>query len=73
MALKLVRVHADEADIALIKEASGRLGVSEDELIREGIHRIAMACRVWDEPFIADEQTMDLGEAAPTSNRPYSA
>ncbi|MEB8342609.1 hypothetical protein [Streptomyces endophyticus] len=73
MALKLVRVHADEADIALIKEASGRLGVSEDVLIREGIHRIAMAGRVWDGPFIADEQTIDLGEAAPMSNSPHSA
>ncbi|MHC5263456.1 hypothetical protein ACYSUO_36725 [Streptomyces sp. UC4497] len=72
MALRLVRVHVDEADVALIKEASGRLGVSEDELIREGIHRIAMACRVWDEPFIADEQTIDLGEADPTSNSPHS-
>ncbi|MFD7294866.1 CopG family transcriptional regulator [Streptomyces sp. NPDC059897] len=61
MALKRTNVYADDADLALIKEAAARLGVSEAEMIREGIHRIAMARRVWDEPFIADEETVDLG------------
>ncbi|MFZ3558231.1 hypothetical protein [Streptomyces sp. BH055] len=44
------------------KEASARLGGSQDELIREGIHRIAMAHRVWAEPFVADEESVDLGD-----------
>ncbi|SCD67886.1 CopG family transcriptional regulator [Streptomyces sp. DvalAA-19] len=61
MALKRTNVYADDEDLALIKEAAGRLGVSEAELIREGIHRIALARRVWDEPFVTDEETFDLG------------
>ncbi|MFD4024757.1 CopG family transcriptional regulator [Streptomyces sp. NPDC058576] len=61
MALKRTNVYADEEDLDLIKEAAKRLGVSEAELIREGIHRIALARRVWDEPFVTDEETFDLG------------
>lgn len=62
--LKRTPVYADEADLALIKEAAARLGVSEAEIIREGIHRIALARRVWDEPFVSDEEICDLGGAA---------
>ncbi|MEW2316921.1 CopG family transcriptional regulator [Streptomyces bauhiniae] len=62
MALKRTNVYADDGDLALIKEAAARLGLSEAEIIREGIHRIALAHRVWDEPFVADEETFDLGE-----------
>ncbi|MEV8042561.1 CopG family transcriptional regulator [Streptomyces griseoluteus] len=62
MALKRTNVYADDSDLALIKEAAARLGLSEAEIIREGIHRIALAHRVWDEPFVADEETFDLGE-----------
>ncbi len=61
MALKRTNVYADDADLALIKEAAIRLGVSEAELIREGIHRIALARRVWDQPFVEDGETFDLG------------
>lgn len=61
MALKRTNVYADDVDLALIKEAAGRLGVSEAEIIREGIHRIALARRAWDEPFVSDEETFDLG------------
>ncbi|MER7551307.1 ribbon-helix-helix domain-containing protein [Streptomyces anulatus] len=61
MALKRTNVYADDEDLDLIKEAAKRLGVSEAELIREGIHRIALARRVWDEPFVTDEETFDLG------------
>lgn len=60
MALKRTNVYADENDLALIKEAARRKGVSEAELIREAIHRMALATRVWDEPFITDEETVDL-------------
>ncbi|MGW2226190.1 ribbon-helix-helix domain-containing protein [Streptomyces kanamyceticus] len=61
MALKRTNVYADDSDLALIKDAAARLGVSEAEIIREGIHRIALAHRVWDEPFVTDEETFDLG------------
>ncbi|MEV0691904.1 hypothetical protein [Streptomyces sp. NPDC050388] len=61
MALKRTNVYAEDSDLLLIKEAALRLGVSEAEIIREGIHRIALAHRVWDEPFVSDEETFDLG------------
>ncbi|MFJ8754774.1 CopG family transcriptional regulator [Streptomyces sp. NPDC102441] len=61
MALKRTNVYADDEDLALIKEAAARIGVSEAELIREGIHRIALARRVWDQPFVEDGETFDLG------------
>ncbi|MEV1084200.1 CopG family transcriptional regulator [Streptomyces sp. NPDC050211] len=61
MALKRTNVYADDSDLALIKDAAARLGVSEAEIIREGIHRIALAHRVWDEPFVSDDETFDLG------------
>ncbi|MFE0102824.1 CopG family transcriptional regulator [Streptomyces sp. NPDC059009] len=61
MALKRTNVYADDSDLALLKEAAARLGVPEAELIREGIHRMALAHRVWDEPFVTDEETFDLG------------
>ncbi|MBA4864746.1 hypothetical protein H1V43_26020 [Streptomyces sp. PSKA54] len=61
MALKRTNVYADDSDLALIKDAAARLGVPEAEIIREGIHRIALAHRVWNEPFVSDEETFDLG------------
>jgi hypothetical protein len=61
MALKRTNVYAEDDDLLLIKEAAARLGVPEAEIIREGIHRIALAHRVWDEPFVSDEETFDLG------------
>lgn len=44
-------MYADAEDLDLIKEAARRRGVSEAELIREGIHLAAMANRVWDAPL----------------------
>lgn len=35
------------------------MGVSEAEIIREGVHLAAMAHRQWDEPFF--EESIDLG------------
>ncbi|MBK3570502.1 MULTISPECIES: CopG family transcriptional regulator [unclassified Streptomyces] len=61
MGLKRTNVYADEQDLALIKETAARRGISEAEIIREGIHRIALSTRVWDEPFVTDEETFDLG------------
>ncbi len=49
MSLKRTNVYADTEDLALIKEAAARLGVSEAEIIREGIHLAAMSSRVWED------------------------
>ncbi|MGW0573844.1 hypothetical protein [Streptomyces tauricus] len=39
--------------MAIIKEAAKRRGMSEAEIIRQGIHLAAMANRVWDEPLFS--------------------
>ena len=57
--MKRTNVYADPEDLALIKEAASRRGISEAEIIREGIHLAAMANRVWDEPL--DWPTFDGG------------
>lgn len=51
MPLRRTNVYADSEDLALIKEAAARRGISEAEIIREGIHLAAMSTRVWDEPL----------------------
>jgi hypothetical protein len=51
MSLKRTNVYADPEDLAIIKEAARRRGISEAEIIRQGIHLAAMANRVWDEPL----------------------
>ncbi|MFD7510486.1 CopG family transcriptional regulator [Streptomyces sp. NPDC059853] len=53
MSMKRTNVHADPEDLAIIKEAAKRRGVSEAEIIRQGIHRAAMANRVRDEPLFS--------------------
>ncbi|KRV47364.1 hypothetical protein AQ490_07840 [Wenjunlia vitaminophila] len=53
MAMKRTNVYADPEDLAVIKEAAKRRGVSEAEIIRQGIHLAAMANRVWDEPLFS--------------------
>ncbi|GAA5050961.1 hypothetical protein [Streptomyces similanensis] len=61
MALKRVSLLVEGADLALIEAAAARRGVSEAELLREGVHRIARAYRAWGEPFVSDAETFDLG------------
>lgn len=61
MTLKRTDAYAEESDLLLIRQAGARSGVSEAETIREGIHRIAPAHRVGDEPFVSGEETFDLG------------
>jgi hypothetical protein len=51
--MQRTNVYADQEDLAAIKEAAKRRGVSEAEIIRQGIHLAAMANRVWDEPFFS--------------------
>ncbi|MFF2021702.1 CopG family transcriptional regulator [Streptomyces sp. NPDC058171] len=53
MSMKRTNVYADPEDLAIIKAAAKRLGVSEAEIIRQGIHLAAMANRVWDEPLFS--------------------
>src|SRR5207248_9060195 len=53
MSLKRTNVYADPEDLAIIKEAAKRRGISEAEIIRQGIHLAAMANRVWDEPLFS--------------------
>ncbi|MFI0165077.1 CopG family transcriptional regulator [Streptomyces sp. NPDC017095] len=53
MSLKRTNVYADPEDLAIIKEAAKRRGISEAEIIRQGIHLTAMAHRVWDEPLFS--------------------
>jgi Ribbon-helix-helix protein, copG family len=48
MSLKRTNVYADAEDLALIKEIAARRGVSEAQIIREGIHLAALSNRVWD-------------------------
>ena len=43
----------DGSNAFYIKEAAKRRGISEAEIIRQGIHLAAMANRVWDEPLFS--------------------
>lgn len=61
--MRRTNVYADADDLALIKEAAARRGVSEAEILREGIRLAALGARVWDEPIISDDETVDLGDA----------
>ncbi|WP_253788885.1 CopG family transcriptional regulator [Nocardia amikacinitolerans] len=51
MSLKRTNVYADSEDLAVIKDAAARRGVSEAEIIRDAIHRAAQKLRVWAEPL----------------------
>jgi hypothetical protein len=53
MSMKRTNVYADPEDLAIIKEAAKRRGISEAEIIRQGVHLAAMANRVWDEPLFS--------------------
>ncbi|SHN36444.1 hypothetical protein SAMN05216499_1473 [Actinacidiphila paucisporea] len=53
MSMKRTNVYADPEDLAIIKEAATRRGISEAEIIRQGIHLAAMANRIWDEPLFS--------------------
>ncbi|MCS0634308.1 ribbon-helix-helix protein, CopG family [Streptomyces sp. LP05-1] len=61
MGLRRIDVYVDQADLELIRAAAIRRGLPEAELVREAVHRLALATRVWDEAFIEDEDTFDFG------------
>jgi hypothetical protein len=64
--MKRTNVYADPEDLAIIKEAAARLGISEAEIIRQGIHLAAMASRVWDEPLFS--RTFEGSGRTPTKD-----
>ncbi|MFX4293437.1 CopG family transcriptional regulator [Streptomyces bohaiensis] len=71
MSMKRTNVYADPEDLAIIKAAAKRRGISEAEIIRQGIHLAAMANRVWDEPlfsrtFEGAGRTLDRSEVRDT-------
>jgi hypothetical protein len=53
MTLKRTTVYVDAEDLQVIKEAAAKEGVSEAEIIRQAVHRAALARKTWDEPFFA--------------------
>jgi len=59
--MKRTNVYADPEDLALIKAAAARRGVPEAEILREAIKLAALGARVWDEPLIGADETVDLG------------
>lgn len=61
MSLKRTNVYADPDDLALIKQAAERRGVPEAEILREGVKLAALGARLWDEPMVSDDETVDLG------------
>ncbi|MFD3656692.1 ribbon-helix-helix protein, CopG family [Streptomyces sp. NPDC058620] len=70
MELKRTTVYADAADLAIIKEAAGREGISEAEIIREAIHLAALSKRTWRAPLALpvfrseDPETAERAEVA---------
>ncbi|MGL5828456.1 MAG: CopG family transcriptional regulator [Angustibacter sp.] len=65
MGMKRTTVYVDEADLDVIKDAARRLGVSEAELLREGIRNVALANRRWAEPFFSQTFVPVVDEADP--------
>lgn len=61
MSMKRTNVYADPEDLARIKEAADRRGVPEAEILREGVKLAALGARLWDEPVVSDDDTVDLG------------
>jgi hypothetical protein len=49
--MKRTSVYIAQEDLALIRSAADRRGVSVAEMIREGVRLAAMANRVWDDPL----------------------
>lgn len=65
MGMKRTTVFADENDLAILKAAAARRGVSEAELLRDAIHLAAMANRTWDEPFFTQTYASEEAEPRP--------
>jgi hypothetical protein len=68
MARRRTTVFADELDLAILKAAAARQGISEAELVREAIHLAAMAHRTWDEPFFSQTYVPEAKGQAPATS-----
>ncbi|MDT3397477.1 CopG family transcriptional regulator [Streptomyces sp. B1866] len=60
MTMKRTTVYLDEADLRDLKDTAMRRGLSEAELIREGVRLAIARSRTWDEP--AGLPLLDSGE-----------
>lgn len=50
MALKRTTVYLEDDDLRALKDAATREGISEAEIIREGVRLAIARHRTWDEP-----------------------
>ena len=66
--MKRTTVFADEDDLASLREAARHLGVAEAVLLREAVHRAAMAARRWDEPFFTPVPPDEVERSAPAGD-----
>jgi hypothetical protein len=60
MSLKRTTVYLDDEDLRDLKATASRKGVSEAELIREGVRLAIARNRTWDEP--AGIPVLDSGD-----------
>ncbi|MGW3423815.1 ribbon-helix-helix domain-containing protein [Streptomyces phaeochromogenes] len=60
MSLKRTTVYLEDEDLRDLKATASRKGVSEAELIREGVRLAIARNRVWDEP--AGLPVLDSGD-----------
>ncbi|MCP3816608.1 ribbon-helix-helix domain-containing protein [Streptomyces sp. A3M-1-3] len=60
MTLKRTTVYLEDEDLRELKETATRRGISEAELIREGVRLALVRNRTWDEP--ADLPVFDSGD-----------
>jgi hypothetical protein len=59
--MRRTNVYADPEDLALIKKAAQQRGIPEAEILREAVKLAALGARLWDEPLVGEDETVDLG------------
>ncbi|MGW7194916.1 ribbon-helix-helix domain-containing protein [Streptomyces chryseus] len=62
MSLKRTTVYLEDRDLRALKDTASRRGISEAELIREGVRLAIAQNRTWDEP--AGLPVFDSGDPA---------
>lgn len=62
MSLKRTTVYLEDDDLRALKTTASRAGVSEAELIREGVRLAIARNRTWDEP--AGLPVLDSGDSS---------
>ncbi len=66
MSLKRTTVYLEDEDLRALKDTASRKGISEAELIREGVRLAIAQNRTWDEP--AGLPVFDSGDPAFAEN-----